>query len=106
MRLTEGIRRRRGRLDRLARESFRREALDRRLGGRCGVLRVQANSPLLPPGFDFGLKSVDSSLPVVEMAVDGQGFEPLPSLDGANVAIETGGNLLPGFEALIRNTGR
>lgn len=50
------------------------------------------------PGVEFGGVGVDAGTGAVLVAVDGQSFALLPKLDGADVAVEVGGDFLPGVD--------
>jgi hypothetical protein len=69
------------------------------VGGFIGFL-IEARAAIFPPRVDFGTVGVNGAELVVEVAVNGQAFLLLPALDGANVAAEIGGNLLPGLEKI------
>src|ERR1700730_6646979 len=58
-------------------------------------------APLTPPCLQLRLVGVHTGELVVRFAMNRQALVLLPALDGANVLLQKGGNLLPGVQPLF-----
>jgi len=67
---------------------------------RRGQLRRE-RSPLFLPSGDLRLEGVDSSLLVMEVAMDREVLQPFPSLDGPDARLEIDGDFFPRPQSVV-----